>query len=59
MISHEGLYLCWQRLHFILSAAEGLPPTFAYSTTGPAGPNLRRFAGVSEAKPSGSPQPKW
>jgi hypothetical protein len=47
--SLNGLYLCRQRPDFILSEAEGLPHTFACSTIGPAGLNLRRFAGVSEA----------
>ena len=37
-----GLYLCRQR--------PTLPHTFACSTIGPAGLNLRRFAGVSEAR---------
>jgi hypothetical protein len=41
LISQPGSYLCRQR--------PTLPRTFACSTIGPAGLNLRRFAGVSEA----------
>src|SRR5208282_4336003 len=41
LISEPGLYLYRQR--------PTLPHTFACSTIGPAGLNLRRFAGVSEA----------
>ncbi len=40
-----ALYLSGQRPHFILSVVEGLPHTFACSTIGPAGLNLRRFRG--------------
>jgi len=41
LVSQTGLYL-WRQL-------PTLPHTFACSTIGPAGLNLRRFAGVSEA----------
>jgi hypothetical protein len=44
-----------RRPDFTLSVVEGLPHTFACSTIGPAGLNLRRLAGVRR---SGSPQPK-
>jgi hypothetical protein len=48
-VSMIGLYLFRQLPDFILSEVEGLPHTFACSTIWPAGPSLRRFAGVSEA----------
>jgi hypothetical protein len=37
--------------------AEGLPHTFACSTVGPAGLNLRRLAGVNEPLISGDWEP--
>src|SRR5713226_40474 len=49
MISFTGLESCRPSHFFTLSEAEGLPHTFACSTIGPAGLNLRRLEGVSEA----------
>ncbi len=51
-ISEGGLHLCRQRSEFILSLPKRSHTPDACSTIGPAGLNLRRFAGVSEAEPA-------
>jgi len=48
LISQRGLHLSRRRPNPALSEAEGLPHTFACSTIGPAGLNLRRLAVVNE-----------